>query len=102
VDDRIEVRLPQLADAAGFDDDASQVVGLDGGSLPLSPGASFPAFEALVADWLREPSFHGPASAIVVKGLASEIELRLDSNHIASQWVAPKAGFLAAGTVVSE
>jgi RimJ/RimL family protein N-acetyltransferase len=68
-DDRIEVRLPQPSDAAALHNYASQTGGLEGVWLPLAKGASLQDCEALVADWLagwsNEPSFHGPALAIV-------------------------------------
>lgn len=154
-DDRIEVRLLQASDASALHGYASQEGGLEGLWLPLAEGASLQDCEGLIADWLaawrNEPSFHGPALAIVKtgrseligqvglgdrgedvvelvygvsprqrghgyasaavglvarwllqEGLASKVELRIDKNNIASQRVAAKAGFQAAGTVVSQ
>lgn len=68
-DDRFELRLPGLSDAAALHAYAREAGGLEGIWVPLEQGASLAKCEALVGDWqagwsnLR--SVQGPAVVIV-------------------------------------
>ena len=67
-DDRIELRLPEPADASVLHDYAFRPGGLDGSWVPLPGGASLAVCRALIGDWLagwnNQYSFHGPALII--------------------------------------
>ena len=83
-DDRIELRLPEPADADVLQRYATQPDGLDGTWVPLAAGASLTDCQALVGDWLagwhNRRSSHGPALIIIITAadeaaLAGEIGL---------------------------
>jgi RimJ/RimL family protein N-acetyltransferase len=81
-DDRIELRLPEPADADVLHRYATRPGGLDGIWVPLAAGASLADCQALVGDWLagwyNRRSFHGPALIITAAGeatLAGEVGL---------------------------
>ena len=71
-DDRVGLRLPELADAAVLHRYASRPGGLDGSWVPLPAGVSLPDCQALVRDWLagwaNQRSFYGPALIITAAG----------------------------------
>jgi RimJ/RimL family protein N-acetyltransferase len=71
-DDRIELRLPEPADASVLHDYALRPGGLDGSWVPLPGDASLADCQALVSDWLagwdNRRSFHGPALIITTTG----------------------------------
>ena len=71
-DDRVTLRLPELADAATLHDYAARDGGLAGGWVPLPADATDADCQAVVSDWLagwrNERSFHGPALIITAAG----------------------------------
>jgi RimJ/RimL family protein N-acetyltransferase/ketosteroid isomerase-like protein len=71
-DDRVGLRLPELADAAVLHRYASRPGGLDGSWVPLPGDVSLPDCQALVRDWLagwaNQRSFYGPALIITAAG----------------------------------
>ena len=71
-DDRIELRLPEPADADVLHAYASRDGGLEGNWAPLAGGADLADCRALVSDWLagwnNQHSFHGPALIITPAG----------------------------------
>jgi RimJ/RimL family protein N-acetyltransferase len=71
-DDRIELRLPEWADAETLYSYASRNGGIHGIWAPLAGGANLTDCRALVADWLRgwrgEHSHHGPALIVAAAG----------------------------------
>jgi RimJ/RimL family protein N-acetyltransferase/ketosteroid isomerase-like protein len=71
-DDRVTLRLPDLADAITLHGYASREGGLDGGWAPLPGDATQADCQAVVSDWLagwrNERSFHGPALIITAAG----------------------------------
>ena len=71
-DDRVGLRLPELADAAVLHRYAARPGGLDGTWVPLPADVSRPDCQALVRDWLagwrNQRSFHDPALIITAAG----------------------------------
>jgi RimJ/RimL family protein N-acetyltransferase len=71
-DDRVGLRLPELADAAALHRYAARPGGLDGSWVPLPGDVSLEDCRALVRDWLagwgNQRSFYGPALIITAAG----------------------------------
>jgi RimJ/RimL family protein N-acetyltransferase len=74
-DDRVELRLPEPADAGVLHRYATRPGGLDGIWVPLAAGASLADCQALAGDWLagwdNRRSVHGPALIIIAAGEAA-------------------------------
>jgi RimJ/RimL family protein N-acetyltransferase/ketosteroid isomerase-like protein len=86
----VESGRNQLIGQVGLGDRGEQVVELLYGVAPRKRGHGYAsAAVGLVARWLLQAGF------------ASEIELRIGEHNIPSKRVAARAGFLAAGTIVS-
>lgn len=80
----------RLVGQVGIGGHGGEVVELVYGVSPQHRGCGYAsAAVGLVARWLLQA------------GLASEIELRIDQHNVSSQRVAAKAGFLAAGMLMS-
>lgn len=76
-DDRIELRLPEPADAAVLHRYATRPGGLDGIWVPLAASASLADCQALVGDWLagwrNRRSIQGPALIVTAVGEAAPV-----------------------------